>query len=1414
MIKDYRFKDIEKYLKKSSEAGKAILDTFDMLSDAAILFSPIIFGPQLLPLLELLDVKDRLSSLGHKVYDAITQKLEPDYIERTEQIRAAYALICYTSFFDVLEDSLPKKVRNKLKLKFEEKKALLENSSDNLGQTQHQQPDIRCKLFYADHITSFPEIKKHLFEVYSRITNKLIEMVNDAQIFDEQKKKEKQEYDKLIESLNNLPNQALTVYEAQYIKLADEFNDFALFAQLQNFDSIHRAVTQNKDALDLLSGITKKIDVGLNNLSSIVNSIATNFSAIQAQDIVDDLRNKYFSFIEQPIIDDKEIKSDAETLSLHFPKIVDAFIPQSYKCLQYQHKETKLEDPSSWKGLSIQHDLDKFFIKYLYSPDSVEYPLIILGHPGSGKSLLTKVLSAQLMSNSYTVVRIPLRDVNAEDGIDVLVEDQIKKITSRPLIQGYGGFAAQFNEKPLTIILDGYDELLQAKGDVFSGYLEKVRMFQQDQKSLKRPVRIIITSRVTLIDKARIPINSTILRLMEFDQKQRQAWIDIWNDINADYFSSSDVNPFVLPPKEKGTKNSILELAEQPLLLLMLAIYDSEANELAQISNIKRTELYDNLLRRFVRRERSRYVPGFCDKSEDEQDKIIEQEMNRLGVVAIGMYNRQEVVIQSKQLEEDIELYKAHRNDGSSKPHSLKESESVLGGFFFIHKSTAKDLDAHSDNSESAYEFLHNTFGEFLAADFILRNTIKEVKDIYVDRLFKPDTIANKLSNPDSLDPKWFYCLMFVPLYSRPVVVEMLREHVHKSLQCTLKNLAGLTIKNEDFVANLKFLVHNQLNMVLNTRKTPSVMRNGVISDRDIPLIGYLAIYSLNLVILASVLSPDGFMFDEKEFYHKEKETYDRDKQNNNDELIRQEAKPWEKLISLWKSWFSPCDLVGLSAILRAKRKTVSTINIECNKVFEATGYDQPIDILLSISSTLADGLLFGLSGLQTQRFDEITRMSSKDVNNVLKDEGPDIYISYLIIQLRQQVSVFENNYTNHINLKFNYKKANDIIESIIHTESIRYINQNTRLNLFEILEVCLRKDIIFFSTRRNILVAFPHLVDVSRIRLKKDPYTSEAVSAVNLLKLLLQKSGVISLGRRFMHNEPFFANAPFHSEWLEQIERILYYPSRFTRSKKYLYSENDFSEMYPIMVPFSVQENFLINDLDYAETFWDRISEDMLEMLLRTNPEIPLHYLNLLLQRGDSRSRMDARMVEKLLLECIDELRSVGIFCFGLNATVNLVSIAQVINAKEVLMRLCDLIHSQLFRVSPDFFFDVLQLYPSHISKLIDIIPEVFADGFADRLGGFFFEPEYQYVPVEHLLCLISILRKLHRLSNQYQYYEKAYNNIGSTIERISHKSDVMQNIDYQKLTLAQINDLLWYANVAGLSRVSKQINALLSKV
>ena len=71
--------------------------------------------------------------------------------------------------------------------------------------------------------------------------------------------------------------------------------------------------------------------------------------------------------------------------------------------------------------------------------------------------------------------------------------------------------------------------------------------------------------------------------------------------------------------------------------------------------------------------------------------------------------------------------------------------------------------------------------------------------------------------------------------------------------------------------------------MILNTRNSPSVMRGGILLERDISLLGYLSTYSLNLVILACILSPNGFELNEQDYTNSK--NYDL------------EFKAWDKLV-------------------------------------------------------------------------------------------------------------------------------------------------------------------------------------------------------------------------------------------------------------------------------------------------------------------------------------------------------------------------------------------------------------------------------------------------------------------------------------------------------------------------------------
>lgn len=74
MIRDFKFTEIIKYLEKDSTVGKEILDAVKSLASAAIIFSPIVFGAQFLPLLELLELNDKLFELDKKGFRFLCQK--------------------------------------------------------------------------------------------------------------------------------------------------------------------------------------------------------------------------------------------------------------------------------------------------------------------------------------------------------------------------------------------------------------------------------------------------------------------------------------------------------------------------------------------------------------------------------------------------------------------------------------------------------------------------------------------------------------------------------------------------------------------------------------------------------------------------------------------------------------------------------------------------------------------------------------------------------------------------------------------------------------------------------------------------------------------------------------------------------------------------------------------------------------------------------------------------------------------------------------------------------------------------------------------------------------------------------------------------------------------------------------------
>jgi len=734
--------------------------------------------------------------------------------------------------------------------------------------------------------------------------------------------------------------------------------------ELSKYVRHHAALAKAGDTL---------IDIGLANLHAAVLDIPETLRISQATDIVESLTKHYQARVNDPIIEDKEEPQDDKP-RLSFPAVRDAFIPQSFRVLRQTGKARRLEDEATWEDLARRNDLGAFLLSYLSSPYSTESPLLILGHPGSGKSLLTTVLSSQLMSKHFTVIRVPLREVNAEAGVVAQIEEAIRRITNIN-VDSWARLSGAFKNSPPLVVLDGYDELLQASGKVFSSYLKDVQHFQKSEVEQGRPVRVIVTSRVTLIDKATVPSGATILRLLEFDKNQRERWISIWNRANVNYFREANIEKFALLDENEIGAEKILSLAEQPLLLLMLALYDSEANDLRISTVLDRTKLYDSLLRRFVARERGK-EKGFDDLNASDRKKALDVEMQRLGVAALGMYNRRKVHILATELNEDLKFFNAGPPPPVLSGRPLSQADLLLGSFFFVHRSKAQHSAGAPEQHEeiSAFEFLHNTFGEFLTADFVLRRALTEAVQLKVLKQNEDlrENLEKHLNSADGLQRQWFASMVYTPLFTRPVVLEMMREWVGHILP--ERNLT-----RQGFISYLDTIILNQIKRLLTKREMPSIIRKETAQEGyrapfgDHPLLGHIAIYSINLILLRIIVSDEPFVFDETQIGTHE-----------------DGARPWDRLTHIWRSWFAVDNLSAVTAIMVADRNE-SQITVRAKETFQVSESRSRLEAYLNVGISLGDNISSGLTGLLLFHPYRDNPLNLEDVAARLRSERIDL---------------------------------------------------------------------------------------------------------------------------------------------------------------------------------------------------------------------------------------------------------------------------------------------------------------------------------------------------------------------------------------------------------------------------------------
>jgi hypothetical protein len=632
--------------------------------------------------LGLLQLKDEAVGFGRQVMRRVSEWHSGlSRFSRSERLVAAHAVLVVSSYFEALGAAQLPVPAGRLVFTAAEQVAMAGSESLPDGYTGIVELLAREALPAPDSSSSFAVVCTRVRDCYRRLSDRVLEFTAGMPAWAELDAGRRQHVE---EVLREVPARALELYEAGYRDLAADNQEFAIWAGLTEL----RAVSS-----------------GLAGMAVLLSQVAARRPGDRP---LAHLLASYRGALQEPVLSGAQADG-----SMVFPTLAEAYLTPQCRMGEVQPGD----DPAAaewWAGQPLVSDVEIFLAGYLTSLRAARLPLVVLGEPGSGKSKLTEVLAARLADGDFLPVRVELRDVAAESIILEQVEQAVyrgpgERTSWHDLVESAGG------AQPV-VILDGFDELIQASAVNRYDYLEQVRDFQRRQAQIGHPVAVIVTSRTVVADHARFPAGTLALQLQPFTEEQVRRWLDIWARSNSHALAVRGLRP--LPAR---TALAHPELASQPLLLMLLAIYDATRNALQDSdAHLGSSGLYEGLFSDFALREiaksaQNRALPA------GRQHELAERELQRLAVTAIAMFTRGQQAVTEAELNRDLSvLYPGQATEAgqeTGETASLSPAQRATGRFFFIHKSQAR---SHDELARS-YEFLHSTFGEFLVARMTIR---------------------------------------------------------------------------------------------------------------------------------------------------------------------------------------------------------------------------------------------------------------------------------------------------------------------------------------------------------------------------------------------------------------------------------------------------------------------------------------------------------------------------------------------------------------------------------------------------------------------------------------------------------------------------------------------------------------------
>lgn len=625
--------------------------------------------------LTLADLKEDAVRYGeHVLRRAPGWKADVNRHTRTQRLAAAHAVIVVSAWFEALDEAKLPFTLGRLGLDRGEQAALALGGPAADGFARLAETLLARRLPAPAPHRPYAATREAVGAVHREMAHALTRYVRGTPVWDGLSPDDQVRLPLLL--TDGPPARALRIYDEDYRLLAAAGPELAVWSLGQAADEGRKAGRGHARA------DTRAAGVGLSRVARLLAELAP--PRVGDHPAVHRLRLAA-SALDQPLIAAGAVPDDVT-----LPLLGEGYINPRMRVAEMTREATPAVK-SWWEEQAGLPDAEAFLVGHLTSPHATRAPLVVLGEPGAGKSKLTEVLAARLASSEFLPIRVELGDVAAGSSVTAQIEQALAALLGEETTFAEVVEAAE-GALPV-VLLDGLDELVQAAESDRYDYVEQVRAFQRRQAGLGRPVAVLVTCRTVVADRVRFPHGVLAVQLRPFDDDQVRAWLDVWARANRAPLARHGRRP--LPAAVALAQG---ELARQPLLLLLLALYDAAGNALAgDGSGLGRAQLYESLIKDFAARELAR-DPAVRALSEARRSRLVERELVRLGAVALSMFVRGRPAVTGDDLRRDVTAL-------CGAEAGQEWAGRATGGFLFVHRGEAR-----------GHAFLHATFGEFLVA--------------------------------------------------------------------------------------------------------------------------------------------------------------------------------------------------------------------------------------------------------------------------------------------------------------------------------------------------------------------------------------------------------------------------------------------------------------------------------------------------------------------------------------------------------------------------------------------------------------------------------------------------------------------------------------------------------------------------